>query len=183
MQRRLWLTILILLAAGAVSLVGLWVASFPVKPDITLVWNRGPHDGLVVTPQVLTGLVMVTIIRADGPIGPKRCALWMRTPAVEMKPGVSRWKVFRAHLFRFELFDTNKTYNNPTQQWKSTTLAFPVWAPILLLALACAIAYRQYCRAGQREGLCPQCGYDLRGSPGGSCPECGADVRARSVSE
>jgi hypothetical protein len=24
-----------------------------------------------------------------------------------------------------------------------------------------------------RRGLCPSCGYDLRGSPGSACPECG----------
>jgi hypothetical protein len=34
-----------------------------------------------------------------------------------------------------------------------------------------------------RHGLCPRCGYDLRGLSGGRCPECGGEIPAPSVAQ
>jgi hypothetical protein len=40
-------------------------------------------------------------------------------------------------------------------------------------------SYRQTLETERHKvGLCPRCGYDLRGSVGARCPECGARIRA-----
>lgn len=62
-------------------------------------------------------------------------------------------------------------------------VAFPHWFPVLLASLPLALAarrllvtHRQTRRA--KEGLCPICGYDLRGSAD-RCPECGSPAPVR----
>ncbi len=65
---------------------------------------------------------------------------------------------------------------------------FPYWTPIALLGLPSAWylarrwRQRRTARMRRRAGLCPACGYDLRGSPHG-CPECGEgrDAPVRGV--
>jgi hypothetical protein len=64
---------------------------------------------------------------------------------------------------------------------KWTTLQFPHWFLVLLLAVPPALAAlgwqrrrRQRRRLGPDARPCPICGYDLRATPG-RCPECGAE--------
>jgi hypothetical protein len=54
-------------------------------------------------------------------------------------------------------------------------VAVPCWALAMALAAAPALWYRRRRTklAGERAGLCPACGYDLRATPD-RCPECGA---------
>jgi hypothetical protein len=45
---------------------------------------------------------------------------------------------------------------------------------MLALGLAGFLQWRESRTASRiRRGLCPKCGYDLRGSDAGMCPECG----------
>ena len=60
----------------------------------------------------------------------------------------------------------------------------PLWFPTLLFLILPAVWLRRFRseRRKQREGLCRQCGYDLRAhSPGQVCPECGTTVPADLV--
>ena len=58
-------------------------------------------------------------------------------------------------------------------------VTMPTWFVVLLMAILPTIAFRRWRRQRHRtrEGLCLNCGYDLRASPG-RCPECGKEVIA-----
>jgi hypothetical protein len=58
----------------------------------------------------------------------------------------------------------------------------PCWLAALLAAILPAVWFDRWrrqrsARRRRDAGLCPKCGYDLRGSPG-RCPECGTPVEA-----
>jgi hypothetical protein len=63
--------------------------------------------------------------------------------------------------------------------WVRNTVAFPHWFLALLFAILPAVHFRAAMRSRSlhRAGLCPDCGYDLRGTPD-RCPECGATPAA-----
>ena len=72
--------------------------------------------------------------------------------------------------------------------WGDWALSIPLWLPALFLAVlpfaSSCLAYRG--RRRQKSGLCPQCGYDLRGHRRDRthgkhsirCPECGTEGRS-----
>ena len=69
------------------------------------------------------------------------------------------------------------------QQHASHVLWIPSWLVIGCCAATTALAIRplrtmRRRRARAANGLCPACGYDLRGAQHARCPECGADVVA-----
>jgi hypothetical protein len=75
----------------------------------------------------------------------------------------------------FELF--SRDYDITTYSERLWSITLPLWFMILVaLALPTRTARRLWRtrRATRRaaQGLCPACGYDLRGSPD-RCPECG----------
>lgn len=55
----------------------------------------------------------------------------------------------------------------------------PIWYLAVLFAVCpiftCVRGFLRR-RRRQRKGLCPECGYDLRGNVSGRCPECGKPV-------
>jgi hypothetical protein len=57
-----------------------------------------------------------------------------------------------------------------------TALYAAVWWALLFTPLPFYRAARHRLRVSR--GMCPSCGYDLKGSPGGACPECGNVTKA-----
>ncbi len=80
--------------------------------------------------------------------------------------------------FVFERFDPKMKWWFGWGHWNGGRLvAMPLWAPLLIVACATAVAWRADARARRlaRVGACPACGYDRRGLDVGTvCPECGA---------
>ncbi len=67
--------------------------------------------------------------------------------------------------------------------WRA--LVFPLWLPVLLLAVLPArwlyLAPRRRRTSRSAKGLCPTCGYDIRvHKPGDKCPECGIAIHSAS---
>jgi hypothetical protein len=81
------------------------------------------------------------------------------------------------HIYRFH---SGSSYANH-DHFEDATLIFPLWIPIAFTAVLPAITIwvslrRRRSEFRLRNGLCVNCGYDLRSSPE-RCPECGAVVR------
>lgn len=89
-----------------------------------------------------------------------------------------RWADFGAQQYsdpleptfwRYECTDLS-TYDDLVNE-----VTFPAWSALLLL-LAYPLVYVSQLRqrwSRRRRGLCPGCGYSMKGSPSGACPECG----------
>jgi hypothetical protein len=87
----------------------------------------------------------------DAYSGPHRSPLWLHAK----------------HLLVFRAFDSGG------QSW---AIQAPHWSAAVA-ALVPALWVRRLRRRDRRAGLCPQCGYDLRATPG-RCPECGTPTPA-----
>jgi hypothetical protein len=81
----------------------------------------------------------------------------------------TRWAI--DSLFGRNHFEDGRT--------RSTTFFVRWWLIVILTAILPVarfgpLVWRQW-RSEHAEGLCPNCGYDLRATPE-RCPECGAEV-------
>ena len=83
-------------------------------------------------------------------------------------------------VFLLRFASSTNAPSDPEVSLSSTTLIFPLW--VLVLVLAAPEGFRLYfwLRLRQRRsprGHCPTCRYDLTGNTSGVCPECGCGVR------
>ncbi len=76
--------------------------------------------------------------------------------------------------FEFGQFSFDYSYQfsyrvGPDQMW----IFFPLWFPLLLIALPIGFLFWSDHRRRTKVGCCEECGYDLTGNTSGTCPECG----------
>jgi len=83
--------------------------------------------------------------------------------------------VFDRHLY---VENMARYGSQPAWFWRefgaSTSVSFPLWLPLLLIALPTGFLFWSDHRKRTRMGHCTTCGYDLKGNTSGTCPECGA---------
>ena len=101
--------------------------------------------------------------------GPNAAIMWAAMPdGQEVEPmAADRWDAAGFHWQRGKMFDG---------YWRLTV---PCWFAAACAAALPTLMSRRFWRhrVRTRRGLCLNCGYDLRASPG-RCPECGAPAPA-----
>ena len=175
MRRRLLNLLTALSLLLFVAVVTLWVRSYRVNDRLNI-WPVGASPGGAECRSYNLrsgkGGMAFWISSRNGPPAPRyvvtwshNAAYWYPMQAKEADGNMTRW-----NRLGFEL------RNHP--RWFSVTL--PYWPPAAALAALPALRLAGFVRRRKRvkRGLCPNCGYDLRATPG-RCPECGA---AASVS-
>jgi hypothetical protein len=169
---------LVLCAAAGV----LWVGSYLVEPAGPMV-SFGSASGTVYRALPLTvgpnrftfvgserGRVLFIEQSSGPPTDASHCGVLAQPDSVVVYSPLS---TVRDHgLFGFGRASLAMFTGSAT-----TVTSIPFWAVVLAtLALpASALRWRLRERRRLREGLCPNCGYDLRATPD-CCPECGTAV-------
>ena len=148
--------IIILLAAAAVWIGGVWIASYVA--DCEGFWKLS--DNWSFTYEFRSGHAncFVTYYGAS----PGRQLLFIGRNLIREPP---RW-------FSFGLYSFDK------RGFLHSGILFPMWSLFALLAMYPTIAIIRgplRRRRRQKQGLCIQCGYDLKGNVTGVCPECGGN--------
>lgn len=74
-------------------------------------------------------------------------------------------------------------YRMPGKRVSSTRLFLPMWISASIFSIAPVARFLRHrrCRRRAAKSLCPECGYDLRGTSG-RCPECGSESTAVALS-
>jgi hypothetical protein len=154
-----------------VSLVAIWIAT--LRRPWTIHCSSGP--GVLRGMQLHHGAVSfarVTFRTAPPPWDPK----WRLNDILSWRTRAGDHRDIPA-AFGFDFYDERPATNNV--MFSAGTLAFrvmfvPMWAIVALTGVMPMLRLRGelYRRAAQRQGLCPECGYDLRATPK-RCPECG----------
>ena len=170
MVRRLFNTLTVLSLLLSVLLVAVWLQGFFYAEFHT--------SGRVVSVTLRHGYVGVLAHRKTSAEDQ-----WLRRgPPIEVVPGNVR--AFRGTDAGVLGFAAGPAYGNtpPGQPARDWVALAPVWGLLLLTLIipslhAIPFARRLRQRRRHRLNLCPDCGYDLRASPG-RCPECGAEASA-----
>ncbi len=97
----------------------------------------------------------------------------------QMDPLDMDWRLAGAQYFRSD----RRYVNKPPMQawvWGFLIVTMPYWLLAIATAILPAVVGVKIARGIRRRrrvlrGMCPSCGYDLRGG-GGICPECGMNV-------
>jgi hypothetical protein len=165
-----------------VAVVGMWVRSYWFCGHV----HRGTplvatDEGERVTYQTMScyrGLGMYSRLEVFGPTG----AIHHTTPVgwggVWAVPEDSRLlSRGTTRGFRFLSERRRVPGASPIAYHDVFVLVMPLWLPVLLLAVPPALWTAGFVRRRRRgvAGLCVECGYDLRATPG-RCPECGASA-------
>src|SRR3989440_1204561 len=125
------------------------------------VWRRNLGMGEETAPQIRH-------LRPDDPMA--------RADFKKQDPLDVDWRIAGVQYFRSD----RRYANRPPVKywiWGFLIVTVPYWLLAMLTAILPSIVGRQVVRGVRRRmrvarGMCPSCGYDLRGG-GGICPECG----------
>jgi hypothetical protein len=192
----LLVSVSILFGALCLGLIAMTIRSVWVGNWVTLEYRSYPEMHLQRTHETRFlsrhGTLSVTHIRASDdllqlPWARHECIEWMRraeeSPAgLDWRFGSSPDRSMQTDLFtRFRFLEFtayHQTYGGPAHTTEVWEAGIPSWLPAPLFA---AMPFGVWWFTGRkrllrrRRGLCVNCGYDLRASPG-RCPECGAAV-------
>jgi len=137
---------------------------------------------LSLLPCAWTVVASVTAMRAGGqslsgydvfePLGPPHRFGWAETPAYPPPPPA----------FNFAGFRVQRGYRAEYTIQPGRVYTVPFWFMALVFGVApglwLRVRWQEWRRARRHRrwegGVCPECGYDLRATPG-RCPECGME--------
>jgi hypothetical protein len=145
------------------AVCALWVRSYFVADDVRGRWTK-EGDELSIGVVCDSGAFHISVYRfsrrgVDPEVEEGRRVSWSE----EAPRGPQHWFGYHWNTFRI----------GPTG-FATMLVAVPAWAGVLATAMLPAAWLVQWVRRRRHgSGLCVQCGYDLRATPG-RCPECGA---------
>ena len=182
----MWRTLATFLSAIATvlcaALIFFWVRSHTITDLLILGTSSGHYFEIVTVP----GHLRVT--RVSGPV-PRQPLRWYRGSPPPTVPVFGQSVVYMRNsvLPGLALIHGSRRVTSPGSRAAPITVTYTMFAtpfplPVLVTGVIAIWPWlRRRSTKRKREdrlarGLCPDCGYDLRGSPG-RCPECGAAQR------
>jgi hypothetical protein len=190
MKRSLFSLVTAISLLATVAVLMLWIRSYwtcdSVVGESLEILDSGEYRGFDLNVGSMWGVVHVWhyMYRSDiraAPPAPRNKWAWVRSPAVDPKVAPRHWHYYWPSY-------TNNLNNSPPNppdepfgtRERTISISLPDW---IVVIFTCAIPVWWLIGARKRKreqttpGLCPQCGYDLRGSAD-RCPECGTPIPA-----
>jgi hypothetical protein len=167
--------------AGTATARGLWRA-WPkyACAVVALIWLATYWNVVWASPS---GAFLLALSKGCVQAGRAYAPFTFRGPSVRMEERLFTWDGgFRCWVCRFQGLQTNWWPRRDVQRDRRGTLLatridVPLYIPLAICLLLVGRGRLALWRRSRREqrGLCPECSYDLRGSPE-RCPECGSVV-------